>query len=137
MYNRKHHYELQGTSQRIHKHKKFDKLVERMKMLEINVNPFREVFNVFNNVIIILNNLSSDSLNYDEIGNELYANFIKERINENLSVWKPMKRCNLKTFGSMRNSFKSVINNKEVHLKDEKNLMTRFLITARNRPQLE
>ena len=48
-----------------------------------------------------------------------------------------MKRCNLKTFGSMRKSFKSAINNKEVHLKEEKNLMARFLITARKRPQLE
>ena len=48
-----------------------------------------------------------------------------------------MKRCNLKTFGSMRKSFKSVINNKEIHLKEEKNVMARFLITARKRPQLE
>ena len=48
-----------------------------------------------------------------------------------------MKRCNLKTFGSMRKSFKSAINNKEVHLKEEKNLMARFLITACKRPQLE
>ena len=38
VYNRKHHYELQGTSsQRIHKN--VDILVECMKMLEINFNP--------------------------------------------------------------------------------------------------
>ena len=38
VYNRKHHYELQGTSsQRIHKN--VDKLVECMKMLEIKFNP--------------------------------------------------------------------------------------------------
>ena len=38
VYNRKHNYELQGTScQRIHKN--VDKFVECMKMLEINFNP--------------------------------------------------------------------------------------------------
>ena len=45
--------------------------------------------------------------------------------------YETMERCNLKTFG-MRKSFKSAINNKELHLKEEKNL-----ITARKRPQLE
>ena len=37
----------------------------------------------------------------------------------------------------MRKSFKSVINNKDIHLKEEKNFMARFLITACERPQLE
>ena len=37
----------------------------------------------------------------------------------------------------MRKSFKSVISNKEVHLKEEKNLMARFFINACKRPQLE
>ena len=48
-----------------------------------------------------------------------------------------MERRNLKTFGNMRKSFKSVINNKDVHLKEDKNLMPKFLITARKRQQLE
>ena len=34
-----------------------------------------------------------------------------------------MKRSNFKTFDSMRKYFKSVINNKEVHLKEEKALL--------------
>ena len=61
-----------------------------MKMLEINFNsPYADVFDVFTKAILP-NNLSSDLLKHDEIGNELYSNFIKERINGNLSVWKPM-----------------------------------------------
>ena len=45
VYNRKHHYELQGTSsQRIHKN--VDKLVECMKMLEINFNP-RVIYSMY------------------------------------------------------------------------------------------
>ena len=107
-----------------------------MKTLEIDFNPSGDVFNVFTKAILP-NTLSSDLLKHDEIGNELYSNFIEKHLNGNLSVWKPVKRCNLKTFGSMRKSFKSVINNKEVHLKEEKNLMAKFLITARKQPQLE
>ena len=73
-------------------------------MVEINFNPSGDVFNVFTKAILP-NNLSSGLLKHDEIGNELYLNFIKERINGNLSVWKAMKRCNLKTFGSIRKSY--------------------------------
>ena len=68
-----------------------------MKMLEINFNPSDDVFNVFTKVILP-NNLSSDLLKHDDISYELYSNFIKTRINGNLSVWKPMKRCDLKTW---------------------------------------
>ena len=57
-------------------------------------------------------------------------------MNGNLSVSKPIKRCNLKTFSSMRKSFKSVINNKKVHIKEEKSLISRIHINARKRPQL-
>ena len=46
-----------------------------------------------------------------------------------------MKRCNLKTFGSMKKSFKSVANKKEVHSKEEKTLWLGFsslLLSDRN-----
>ena len=65
-------------------------------MLETNFNPSGNVFSVFTKAILP-NNLSSDLLKHDEISYELYSNFIKRRINGNLSVWKPMKRCDLKT----------------------------------------
>ena len=110
-------------------------------MLEINFNPSGDVFNVFTKAIQP-NKFSSDLLKQDEIGNKLYSNFIKERINGNVSVWKPMKRSNLQTFDNMRKSFKSVINNKEVYLKEEKNLWLvpygyTFLITTPKSQQLE
>ena len=60
VYKRKHHYELQlSSSQRIHKN--VDKLVECVKMLEINFNPSGDVFNVFTKAIQP-NNFSSDLL---------------------------------------------------------------------------
>ena len=60
-----------------------------MKMLEINFSPSGDVFDIFTKAILP-NNLSSDLLKHDELGDELYSNFIKERINGNLSgnQWK-------------------------------------------------
>ena len=56
---------MQGTSfQRIHKNG--DRLVERMKMLEINFNPSGDVFIVCT-IAILPNNLSCDLLKHDEI----------------------------------------------------------------------
>ena len=57
-------------------------------MLEINFNPSGDVFNIFTKANLP-NNLSFDLLKHDGIGSELNSNFIKERINGNLSVWKP------------------------------------------------
>ena len=95
--------------------------MECMKILEINFNLSGDIFNVFTKAILP-DNLPSDLSMHHEIGNELYSNFMKKRLNGNLSVWKPIKRCNHKTFGSMAKSFKSVINNNEFHLKEEKTL---------------
>ena len=58
-------------------------------MLENNFNLSSDVFNVFTKAILP-NNLSSDLLKHYKIGSELHLNFIKERINGNLSVWKSM-----------------------------------------------
>ena len=45
-------------------------------MLETNFNPSGNVFSVFTKAILP-NNLSSNLLKHDEIGYELYSNFIK------------------------------------------------------------
>ena len=48
-----------------------------------------------------------------------------------------MKRRNLKTFKTQVKTFKSKAGDKLVQLKEEKTLMSRFLITARKRPELD
>ena len=56
-----------------------------MKRLEINFNPSSDVFSVFTKASLP-NNLPSELLKHEEIGNKLYSNFIKKRITGNLSV---------------------------------------------------
>jgi hypothetical protein len=47
------------------------------------------------------------------------------------------EKSNLKTFKTLSKSIKTKIETKLVQLREEKNLMSRFLITARKRPELE
>ena len=48
-----------------------------------------------------------------------------------------MKRCNLKTFVVLNKKVRSKIKGKLFQLSEEKNLVSKFLIAARNRPELE
>ena len=48
-----------------------------------------------------------------------------------------MKRCNLKTFKTQTKTIKSKVKQQLVEMKEEKNLLSRFLIAARKRPELE
>ena len=53
-----------------------------------------------------------------------------------ISVWSPMQKRNLKFFKANNKIIKKKVDNKVVQLHEEKNLLIRFLITARNRPEL-
>ena len=48
-----------------------------------------------------------------------------------------MKKRNLKTFGIQGKSIKTKIGEKLVKLKEERTLLSRFLITAKKRPELD
>ena len=80
---------------------------------------------------------ADDLLNHKEIGLEMHKDFIINRINGPMSLWSPMKKRNLKTFKVQVKSIKSKSGGKIIHLKEEKNLVSRFLITSRKRPELE
>ena len=66
VYNRKHHYELKGTSSQ-RTHKNVDQLVECMKGLTPLVIYSMYILNLFYLIIE-----KSDLLKHDEIGNELH-----------------------------------------------------------------
>ena len=53
-----------------------------------------------------------------------------------LSVWDPMKKCNFKTFSTHSKTVKHKIQDKIIQLKEEKTLLTHFLIAAQKRPEL-
>ena len=63
--------------------------------------------------------------------------FVDERNKGEISIWSTMKKRNLKTFRIQGKRMKTKIGEKLVQLKEEPTLLSRFLITARKRPELD
>ena len=134
-YNRSYHYQLTGsTNDRIHKNK--SKLISLLDSFSISFAPSENVANLVSKAVLPVTT-ADDLLNHKEIGLEMYKDFIINRINGPISLWSPMKKRNLKTFKVQVKSIKSKSGGKIIQLKEEKNLVSRFLITARKRPELE
>ena len=134
-YDRKHHYQITGsTCERIHSN--IHKLLTVMKTFSVGFGPSEEVSNLVSKAVLPPL-VSKELLRHEKIGYELYHDFISNRLNGELSIWLPMKKCNLKTFKMLKKTSKLKIGDRIIELKEEKNLMTRFLVTARKRPELE
>ena len=72
-----------------------------------------------------------------KIGQDLFETFVEERIVGDVSLWVKIKKRNLLTFKSQSKSIKTQIGAKMVQLKEEKAFVTRFLIAARKRPEID
>ena len=80
---------------------------------------------------------ASELLKNEAIGTDLYRVFTEERIIGDVSIWSKMNKRKLKTFDNEAKSIKSKVGDKLVQLKEERTLLSRFLIAARKRPELE
>ena len=75
--------------------------------------------------------------NQDDIGQQAYATFVKERINtREVNFWARMKKVQLKMWKSARKSVNHKVTDQVVELKDERSLFAYMLIVARSRPQI-
>ena len=134
-YDRKHHYQMTGsTCERIHSN--MHKLLTVMETFSVGFEPSEKVSNLVSKAVLPPL-VSKELLRHETIGHELYHTFISNRLNGELSIWSSMKKCNLKTFKTLKKTSKLKIGDRIIQLKEEKNLMTRFLVTARKRPELE
>ena len=66
----------------------------------------------------------------------MYQSFVDERIKGEVSIWSTMKKRNLKMFRMQGKSIKTKTGEKK-KLKEERTLVSHFLITARKRPALD
>ncbi|XP_057300399.1 uncharacterized protein LOC130631667 [Hydractinia symbiolongicarpus] len=62
---------------------------------------------------------------------------IKKRIKGTKSIWVPLKKVKIVTFKDLGKSIKKRVGDKVIQLKEEKTLLSRFLITARKSPELD
>lgn len=72
-----------------------------------------------------------DIVNRDDIGKKLFATFVDERLTRGeKSIWDPLERSKIKTFSSSNVAVKV---GKDVTIKDDRNLVHRFMVLARSR----
>ena len=135
VYNRKYHYQLTGsTCDRIHTNA--TKIEKMLVTFSVGFQSSNEVVNLVSKAVLPSTS-ANELLDHKNIRLSMYQHFISERINGSTSVWSPMKKRNLKTFKTQVKTFKSKVGEKLIQLKEEKSFMSRFLVTARKRPELE
>ena len=133
--NRKQHYQLAGsTNKRISAN--VNKLLDVIDVFEIDFQSNDSVYNVVSKAVLP-EDASSELLRHETIGEGLYHNFITERLKGIQSIWSPLKKRNLPTFKIQAKKLKVKVDGKLVQLKEERILLSRFLITARKRPELD
>ena len=129
------HYQLNGsTSRRIREN--VMKMCEVMKSFSISFLPNDCVFNVMTKAVLP-DDKSMELLEHKDIGQNLYKKFISERLNGDGSVWSKLKKRKLATFRNQTKSINKKVGEKIINLKEEKTLLSRFLIAARKRPELD
>ena len=134
--NKRKHYQLVGSiNLRIHQN--VEKMVSAMNLYSVTFEPNECVYNVVSRAVLPKDD-AANFLRHCEIGLDLMESFIQSRLKKSeTSVWDPMKKCALKTFKAQMKKTKTRIQGKLIELKEEKNLITKFLLAARKRPELK
>lgn len=104
-------------------------------------NPFTvhqdEVVNLMTKAVM-KDEVKDSIMNRDQIGQEAFEQFVNERINTDTKFfWDPMKKLSLKLFRNSSKLVKTKIGEKVTELREERNLLARFLIIMRSRPEID
>ena len=104
-----------------------------MNKFEVTFGQSDSVYNLVSKAVLP----SQKLLQHIQIGSKHYQEFIDEHLTGEKSLWQPLKRVNLPTFKSFKKSVRKIVGEKVIQLKEEETLLSRFLITARKRPELD
>ena len=87
---------------------------------------------------LVSNDAKQDILNFPEKGQKGFEEFVSQRLvsTSSLSVWDKMKKLKLKVFSNWMEKTKVRIGEKVIKLREERELLGRFLIIQSSRPSL-
>ncbi|SMN02506.1 hypothetical protein SPONN_1209 [uncultured Candidatus Thioglobus sp.] len=101
-------------------------------------NPFAVEGNQLCNFIAYVpQDYVAQILNVDDIGQNLYKDYVKERINGDVSLWAPVKKQNNKMFMSGNKKLTVKIRDQTIDLKETKNLYGRLMVLARSNRDID
>ena len=112
------------------------KLITVYENHEVDFSNTDDVFNIVTKVVLPPSKASIFSA-HDSIGEELYNKFKEERLQGDRSVWDPMKKRKMPTFADTSKSYKTKVDDKIVEIKEEKRLLTKFVIASRRRGDID
>ena len=117
---------------------RFDENAKKLKEVFKGNDPFANEETELVNIItkaVMPEPVKDAVLTRDQVGQEHFSNFVKERIVERkLSVWSPMKKVNLQTWKTTRATKESETASSVAALKDDR---ARFLVVVLSRPEID
>ena len=130
-----------NTTSRLEKKKQritsnLQKLDETFKTHNVNFDESECVFDVVTKKVLNPK-LAEEFLAHETNGKELLENFINERFEGEKSIWEPITKSKLPTFGSNVKTVTVKIKDQLVQVKEEHKLISRFLIVCRTRHDID
>ncbi|MES9884227.1 MAG: TCR domain-containing protein [Sedimenticola sp.] len=135
---RKEHYQLTGSMA--------DRLARNATTIHTCIishcdgNPFDEGTDLVNiaSMMAIEAHAKDDILNRDQKGQARYVQFVNDRLltGSPMSIWDPIKKLKLKTHSTWLKKTKIRCGEKVIKLREERQLLARFLIVQQTRPEL-
>ena len=108
-------------------------------IFEYHNTNFEESENVYNTITkkILPQKLAETFLEQENEEQRRLMQFIDERIEGDISIWEPLKKTKLPTFAANIKSHKMTLNNNVIKIKEERKLMSRLIVAARSRPEID
>ena len=132
---RTQHYQFTGSkNQRINDNVK--KMSEVFASHEVNFENSDVLYNVLTKKVLP-DNLAKEFLEIEKEGQCLYEQFIEERIVGSKCIWDSITKRKLPTFVNNKKIVTVKIRNQLINIRAERKLMSRFIVAARSRPDID
>ena len=136
--SRKEHYQLSGEIAL----RSRENALKQRNLIELHCggNPFQEKTPLKSLVssALVSDGAKNDILQFADKGQKRFKEFVSERLipTSSLSVWDKMTKLKLKTFLNWNEKTKVRLGDKVIKLREERELLGRFLIIQGSRPSL-
>ena len=87
--------------------------------------------------VVVPKEVTDEFLNFEEKGASAYERFKNERLQGEKCIWSSLPKTKLKSFECTVKCTSIKVNEKVAHLKQERKLMTRFIIASRKRADID
>ena len=113
--------------------------IKLRKVFDIHATDFSISDDVFNATTkaVLPTKKADEFLQHKQIGEDLYKVFKDERVNGEKSIWEKMTKRKLPTFVASNKTTHVQLKEKVVELKEEKRLMTQFIVASRSREDID